>query len=187
SRALPFFRVDLIPSPKRVKDSGYLADIEIQAEIDKYFAYADALRDRGIDTRVVVEAIDREESETGTRGPVEVRVERVTHLAMPEDILEPAQKGAVEVIEGAQREKGHRIIGVELAVTALTERVVELESDNRRLRDTASVKNQRVDQLQCSMSCMQRELRQIWRFRFYDQVRVARFKACARKHIGYYP
>ncbi|GJX47110.1 putative reverse transcriptase domain-containing protein [Tanacetum coccineum] len=36
----------------------------------------DALRDRGIDARVVVEAIDRDEIETGVRGPVEVRVER---------------------------------------------------------------------------------------------------------------
>ncbi|GJS34878.1 hypothetical protein Tco_0533260 [Tanacetum coccineum] len=115
SGALPSVRADLIPSPKRVRDSGYLADIEvdpretslrddvivkgsdephleqdidpeIQAEIDECFAYADALRDRGIDARVVVEAVDREESETGARGLVEVRVKRITHLAMPEDI-----------------------------------------------------------------------------------------------------
>ncbi|GKF38149.1 hypothetical protein Tco_0118210 [Tanacetum coccineum] len=72
-------RADLIPSPKRVKDSGYLAedsDPEIQAEIDECIAYADALRDRGIDARVVVEAVDRDETETGVRGLVEVRVER---------------------------------------------------------------------------------------------------------------
>ncbi|GJS02528.1 hypothetical protein Tco_0319036 [Tanacetum coccineum] len=72
-------------------------DPEIQAEIDEFFAYVDALRDRGIDARVVVKAVDREESEMGTRGPVKVRVERVTNPAMPEDILEPAQEGAVEV------------------------------------------------------------------------------------------
>ncbi|GJY76154.1 putative reverse transcriptase domain-containing protein [Tanacetum coccineum] len=72
-------------------------DPEIQAEIDECCAYADALRDRGIDSRVVVEAIDRDETETGVRGPVEVRVERVMHPVMPEDIPEPAQEGAVEV------------------------------------------------------------------------------------------
>ncbi|GJZ55549.1 hypothetical protein Tco_0610742 [Tanacetum coccineum] len=33
-------------------------DLEIQAEIDECFAYADALRDRGIDARVIVEAAD---------------------------------------------------------------------------------------------------------------------------------
>nr|GFA08414.1 putative reverse transcriptase domain-containing protein [Tanacetum cinerariifolium] len=85
-------------------------------------------------------------------GPRETRVERVTHSAMPEDISEPAQEGAIEVIEGVQREKGHRIVGVESEVTALTERVAELERDNRRLRGTASVESQRVDRLQCGMS-----------------------------------
>ncbi|GKG10798.1 hypothetical protein Tco_0342198, partial [Tanacetum coccineum] len=91
------------------------------------------------------------------------------------------------VIEGAQREQGHRIVGVESAVTALTERVAELERDNKRLRDTAGVESQRVDRLQRGMSRMQRELRQIRRFRFYDQLRVGKFKACARKHMGYRP
>ncbi|GJR42131.1 putative reverse transcriptase domain-containing protein [Tanacetum coccineum] len=123
--ALSPVRADLIPSPKRVKDSRYLANIEvdpreislrddamvrvsdephleqdtdpeIHAEIDECFAYADALRDRGINARVIVEAIDRDETETGVRGPVEVRVERVTHPVMPEDIPEPAQEGAVQ-------------------------------------------------------------------------------------------
>ncbi|GJZ12299.1 putative reverse transcriptase domain-containing protein [Tanacetum coccineum] len=84
-------------SQRQVRDSGYLADVEIQAEIDECFAYADALRDRGIDARVVVEAVDREESETGARGPVKVRVERVTHPVMPEDIPKLAQEGVVEV------------------------------------------------------------------------------------------
>ncbi|GJZ34586.1 putative reverse transcriptase domain-containing protein [Tanacetum coccineum] len=90
SGALSPVRADLIPSPKRVRDSGYLAEVdvdhretslrddvivgvsdephleqdsdpEVQAEIDECFAYADALRDRGIDARVVVEAIDRDD------------------------------------------------------------------------------------------------------------------------------
>ncbi|GKB11747.1 hypothetical protein Tco_0845670 [Tanacetum coccineum] len=203
SGALSPVRADLIPSPKRVRDSGYSADVEvdpretslrddvivrgneephleqdidpeIQAEIDECIAYADALRDRGIDARVVVEAVDRDEIETGVRGPVEVRV---THPAMPEDIPEPAQEGAVEVtyetlgdlvqrfhdhtqaipvhriqaIEGVQREQGHRIVGVESTVTALTERVAKLERDNKRLRGTVSVKCQRVDRLQRGM------------------------------------
>ncbi|GKG23903.1 hypothetical protein Tco_0391939, partial [Tanacetum coccineum] len=119
SEALSPVRADLIPSPKRVRDSGYSTDVEVdpretslrddviirvsdephleqdsdpevQAEIDECFAYADALR-------VVVETIDRDETETGVRGPVEVRVERVTYPVMPEDIPEPAQEGSVEV------------------------------------------------------------------------------------------
>nr|GEV49119.1 reverse transcriptase domain-containing protein [Tanacetum cinerariifolium] len=207
SGALSRVLADLIPSPKRVRDSGYLADVEvgpretslrddviaigsdephleqyidpeIQTEIDECFAYADALRDRGIDARVVVEVVDRDEIETDVKGPVEVRVERITHHAMPEDIPEPTQEGAIEVtyetlgdlvqrfydhtqailvhriqvIEGIQREQGRRIVRVESTVTALTERVAELERDNRRLRGTASVESPRVDRLQRGMS-----------------------------------
>nr|GEV01089.1 anaphase-promoting complex subunit 2 [Tanacetum cinerariifolium] len=170
SGALSPVRADLIPSSKRVKDFGYFVNVEVgpretslrddviasgsdephleqdinpevQAEIDECLAYTYALRDRGIDARVVVETVDRDEIETGVRGPVEFRVERVTHPAMLEDTHEPAQEGAIEVIEGVQIEQGRRIIGVESAVTALTERVAELERDNRRLRGTASVES----------------------------------------------
>ncbi|GKB29190.1 hypothetical protein Tco_0868591, partial [Tanacetum coccineum] len=199
SGALSPVHADLIPSPKRIRSpeittdlKGYSEDnfepyVPREAEIDECFAYADALRDRGIDARVVVEAVDREESEMGARGPVKVRVERVTHPVMPEDTPEPAQEGAVEVtyerlgdlvqrfhdhtqaipvhrihvIEGVQREHGHRIVGVKSTVTALTKRVAGLERDNKRLKDTASVESQRVDRLQRGMSRMQRELRQI--------------------------
>ncbi|GJY54646.1 hypothetical protein Tco_0446310 [Tanacetum coccineum] len=164
----------------KVRDSGYLADVEvdpketslrddvivrgsdephleqdinpeIQAKIDECIAYADALRDRGIDARVVVEVVDQEESKTGARGLVKVRVERVTHPVIPENTPEPAQEERV-VIEEVQREQGRRIVGVELAVTALTERIALLERDNRRLRGTVSVESQRVDRLQRDMS-----------------------------------
>nr|GFA16216.1 integrase, catalytic region, zinc finger, CCHC-type, peptidase aspartic, catalytic [Tanacetum cinerariifolium] len=69
-------------------------DPDIHAEIDECIDYVDALRNKGIDARVVVEHVDREESKTGTRGPVEVRVERVTNPAMPEDTC--AKKNKLE-------------------------------------------------------------------------------------------
>nr|GEV85423.1 hypothetical protein [Tanacetum cinerariifolium] len=119
--------------------------------------------------------------------PRETKVERVVHPTMPEDIPEPAQEGAVETTEGIQKEQGCRIVRVESAVTVLTERVVELEWNNQRLRGTASVKSQRVDRLQCGMSCMQREMRQLRQFRFFDRVRVGRLEACAGKHMVYRP
>ncbi|GKG07105.1 hypothetical protein Tco_0330074, partial [Tanacetum coccineum] len=110
---------------------------------------------------VVVEAVDQEESETGAKGLVKVRVKRVTHHAMPEDIPKPTQEEAVEVRYETLGDLVKRIVGVESAVTGLTKRVAELERDNRRLRDTASVENQRVDRLYRGMSHMQREMRQI--------------------------
>nr|GFD54927.1 hypothetical protein [Tanacetum cinerariifolium] len=70
----------------------------------------------------------------------------------------------IQTTEGIQREKGRRIVGFESAVTALTKRVAELERDNQRLRGTASVESQRVDQLYRGMLRMQREMRQMRRF-----------------------
>ncbi|GJW91086.1 hypothetical protein Tco_0168639 [Tanacetum coccineum] len=64
-------------------------DPEVQAEIDECFAYANALRDRWNDARVVVEAIDRKEIEMGMRGPVKDIVDRVTHPVIVDDIPEP--------------------------------------------------------------------------------------------------
>ncbi|GJS77415.1 hypothetical protein Tco_0727296 [Tanacetum coccineum] len=98
---------DSEPSRYRGTDLGMDVDVErsdgidinpeIQAEIDECIAYADALRDRGIDDRVVVEVVDREEIETGVRGPVEVTVDRVTRPVIVDDIPKPAQEGAVKV------------------------------------------------------------------------------------------
>ncbi|GJU54008.1 hypothetical protein Tco_1227722 [Tanacetum coccineum] len=59
------------------------------------------------------------------------------------------------VIEGAQREQGHRKVRAETAVIVLTERVAELERDNKRLRGTASVESQRDGRLQRGMARMQ--------------------------------
>nr|GEY08989.1 hypothetical protein [Tanacetum cinerariifolium] len=153
------------------------------AEIDEHIAYADALRDRGIDSRVVVEAVDQDEIETGVRDPVEVRVDRVTHPVIEDDIPEPAQKeGAVE---GVQRDQGHKIVATGQQSTNMLERIKELERVNMRLRDIMVVASQRVTRSQHRELRVQRELRQIWRFRFYDRMRIVRLEACARRHLGY--
>ncbi|GKA09917.1 hypothetical protein Tco_0689350, partial [Tanacetum coccineum] len=118
-------------------------------------------RSRGTDI-----AVD-DDVKTGMRDLIVVSDDGVTPPVVPEVIPQPAQEGAargtyetlgdlvqrfydhtqaipihsIQVIEGVQREQGHRIVGVESIVTALTERVAELERDNRRLRDTTSVES----------------------------------------------
>ncbi|GJW79339.1 hypothetical protein Tco_0141021 [Tanacetum coccineum] len=148
--ALSYARADLLPSPKRIRSPEITTDLEgcsedsfepyvpREAGLGVYFEdeSSESSRDRGIDARVVVEAIDQEEIETGMRGPVEVRVDRVTHLVVADDIPEPTQEGAVEVtyetlrdlvqrfhdhteeitihrvwaIESVLRDQGHRIV-----------------------------------------------------------------------------
>nr|GEV35964.1 putative reverse transcriptase domain-containing protein [Tanacetum cinerariifolium] len=138
SKALSPVRADLIPSPKRVRDFGFLADVDVglrEISLRDDVITKDALRDRKIDARIVVKAVDRDKIETGVRG-------------------------LVEVIKGVQREQGHRNVGVESAVTVLTKRVAELERDNKRLRGTASVESQRVERLQHGMSPEEMEARE---------------------------
>ncbi|GKC72058.1 hypothetical protein Tco_1117941 [Tanacetum coccineum] len=154
-----------------VRSDGIDTDPEIQAEIDECITYADALRNRRIDARVVVKAIDREGIETSMRGPVEVRVDKVTHPMVAEDIPEPAQEGAVEVT--------YETLG------DLVQRIRELERDNMRLRDMMDVASQRVARSQRRELRVQREMRQIRHFRFYNRMRIARLEACARRHLGY--
>nr|GEY22112.1 reverse transcriptase domain-containing protein [Tanacetum cinerariifolium] len=108
-------------------------DPEIQLEIDKCIEYTDALRAKGIDARVVVETVAREEAETSMKGPVKVRVERVTHPAVPADVLEPAQEEGV--IEGTYE----MIVVMSQQSVVLSERISELEQDNTRLRDMMDV------------------------------------------------
>ncbi|GJV78694.1 hypothetical protein Tco_1514564 [Tanacetum coccineum] len=67
----------------------------------------------------------------------------------------------------------------------MLERIQELERDNRRLRDIVDVESQRVTRFWRRELRVQRELRQIRRFRFYDRMRIARLEACARRHLGY--
>nr|GEX06441.1 hypothetical protein [Tanacetum cinerariifolium] len=115
-----------------MRSDGIDIDLKIQADINECIAYANALRDRGIDARIIVEAVDQEEIKTGARGPIR-----------------------------------------------------EMEQDNMRLRDMMDVASQRVTLSQRRELCVQKELRQIWRFRFYDRMRIARIEACARSHLGY--
>ncbi|GJU62179.1 putative reverse transcriptase domain-containing protein [Tanacetum coccineum] len=118
-RALSPVRADLIPSPKRVRDSGYSADVEVDPR-------ETSLRDNAI-------------------------------ILVFHDHTRAISVHRIQTIKGIQREQGHRMVGVKSAVIALTERIAELKRDNMRLRDTASVENQRVDRLQRGMSHVQRE------------------------------
>ncbi|GKB54654.1 hypothetical protein Tco_0905407, partial [Tanacetum coccineum] len=58
----------------------------------------------------------------------------------------------IQVIESEQRLQGHRITGVDLEVTTMTERMDALDRNNTRLRGMLDVESQRVDRLQRGLS-----------------------------------
>ncbi|GJV15974.1 hypothetical protein Tco_1361297 [Tanacetum coccineum] len=174
SRALSPIRADLTPSPKRVKDSGYLTDVEVDDRRMR-LVEGDAIDGLVMElfrARSVVRAIDRDEDETGCE----------RHRGSGHDHTQAILVHRIQVIEGVQREQGHRIVRVDSAVITLTERIAELERDNRRLRDTGSVESQRVYRLQRSMSRMQRGGdRDATDFDFMIELRVGRLDTvCAR-------
>ncbi|GJY95678.1 hypothetical protein Tco_0512039 [Tanacetum coccineum] len=167
--ALSSVRADLLPPRKRIWSSDSVTDLE--AEIDECIAYADALRARGIDTRVVVETVAREEVKTSVRGTVMVSDDRVAHPVVLDDIFELAQEeGAikvtyealedlvqrfhdhtmkilvhrVQVIESIQRDQGHRIVATGQQGAVMLERISKLKWDNTRLRGMLDVASQRV-------------------------------------------
>ncbi|GJV23503.1 putative reverse transcriptase domain-containing protein [Tanacetum coccineum] len=127
--ALSSARADLLPPPKRIRSFDFVTDLEdcLDESSESSVPRETSLRDdgvvrgtRGIDARVVVEAVDREEIKTGMKGPIKVRVERVTHPAVPDDIPEPA-------IEGVLRDQGHRIVVTGQKSDVLSERISKLE------------------------------------------------------------
>ncbi|GKB71949.1 reverse transcriptase domain-containing protein [Tanacetum coccineum] len=156
--ALSYARADILPPTKRIRSPETATSLEGCSE-DSFKLYvpkeaglgvdikdesSKTSRDRGINARVVVKAIDREEIKTGVRGPVKVRVDRVTHPVIADDTLKLAQEGAVKVIESVQRNQGHKIIATGQQSTDMLERIRELERDNMRLRDMMDVVSYRV-------------------------------------------
>nr|GEU68663.1 hypothetical protein [Tanacetum cinerariifolium] len=195
--ALSYVHADLLPSPKRLRSSDFAMDLK-----DSSAERFEPSRSRETELKLDVDV----DIKTGARGSVKVRVDRVTHLLIVDDILEPTkEEGAIEImyetlgdlvqrfhdhtveihvhrvqaIEGIQRDQGHMIVETRQHITDMLERIRELKRVNMRLRDMMDVASQRVTRSQ------RRELRQIRRFRFYDRMRIARLEACAMRHLGY--
>nr|GEX76150.1 hypothetical protein [Tanacetum cinerariifolium] len=140
SEALSPVRADLIPSPKKVRDICYLADVEVGS------------RETRVE-KVTHPAMPEDIPEPAQEGKAEVTYKTLADLVRRfHDHTQAIPIHRIQAIEGVQREQGYRIVGVESTVTVLTERVAKLERNNRRLRGTASVESQRVDRLQCGMS-----------------------------------
>nr|GEY28439.1 hypothetical protein [Tanacetum cinerariifolium] len=123
----------------RVRDSDYLADVEVDSRDS-----SEPSRSRGIDMRVLAETVARDEIGMDT-GDIVEGGESFLSVKVCSGGYSGGESSRGYVIEDVQREQGCRIVGVVSVVSALNERIAELERDNRRLRGTASVEGQRVD------------------------------------------
>ncbi|GJW87502.1 hypothetical protein Tco_0162842 [Tanacetum coccineum] len=152
-------------SRKRCRDSNLVTDFKVsleddyvsyvprEADIDECFVFADVIRARGMDVRVVVETAAKEEVESSARGMTEVEVvPRVTPV-IDDDVCESVREdvpnhvivyGAVKVtyetLEGlVQRFHDH----TKKIPTPQIQGIDMLERDNVRLRGMLDVERQR--------------------------------------------
>ncbi|GJV49790.1 reverse transcriptase domain-containing protein [Tanacetum coccineum] len=155
TRALVPSRADLLPPCKRFRDSispedsveedinmDVLEDIEadataVEVAVDRDVeARVDACIDMEVDVRDDVE----DEVESSDRGTMEVGVDVVTRVDIPDDMLMP---DAVEHLEQRGLEARSLIAGGERA--SLLEQVASLERSNARLRGTMMMERARAD------------------------------------------
>ncbi|GJX10258.1 reverse transcriptase domain-containing protein [Tanacetum coccineum] len=146
-----------------------------------------------------------DEVESNKRGTMEVGVNVVVGIDIPDamlmpdvvECLEQVEEGLqdiydhvieiplwrIEDIETGQRELESRslIVGGERA--SLLEQVVSLERSNGRLRGTMMMERARADRFQRRVRFMESELRQIRRFHYYDKMRFGRLETFAKMTI----
>ncbi|GJR92693.1 putative reverse transcriptase domain-containing protein [Tanacetum coccineum] len=162
--ALSYARADLLPSPKRIRSLETATDLEGCSE-DSFESYVPREAGLGVDFE--------DESSKSSR-------HRGTNLEMDVDVM---RSDGIDIDPEIQAKINECIAYAD----ALRDRGIDarLEQDNRRLRDMIDVASQRVTRSQRRELHVQREMRQIRCFRFYDRMRIARLKACARRYLGY--
>nr|GEU39848.1 hypothetical protein [Tanacetum cinerariifolium] len=111
-------------------------DPEIQAEINECIAYADSLRTEGIDARIVVETVAREEEERAIEVAHEMFGDMVQRF---HDHTVEIPVYRVHVIKSIRRDQGHKIIATGQQSAIQSERINKLERDNTTLRGMMDV------------------------------------------------
>ncbi|GKA79678.1 hypothetical protein Tco_0786274 [Tanacetum coccineum] len=163
TRALAPSRADLLPPRKRFRDSisledsveedidtDVLADIEADATVDEVVVDRDVEVgvDAGIGMEVDVGIDVEDEVESSDRGTMEVGVDVVAEIDIPDGMLMPdAVKRLEQDIETGQRELDSRSLIVDGERASLLEQVASLERSNARLRGTVMMESARADRL----------------------------------------
>ncbi|GJY49745.1 hypothetical protein Tco_0439701 [Tanacetum coccineum] len=174
-RALSPVRADLLPPPKRIRDSNSVIDLEVSSE-DSYGSYVPREFGLGVDVEdnsksyieldvdsdvqenideciAYADAIrargidDRDAVETAAVKEVVSSARGTIKVeSVREDVPDHVTTdGAVKLIYETLGDLGHRITGVDLEVTTRTERISVLEQDNTRLIGMLDLESQRVD------------------------------------------
>ncbi|GJV45319.1 retrovirus-related pol polyprotein from transposon TNT 1-94 [Tanacetum coccineum] len=124
-----------------IPDSSFDSPAASFADIDADTAVAEAATAREADARVGVDTrIDREdeveeEAEFSHRGTVEIGVDKIVEPVELHDHLEEIPVRRIRVIEGVQRDQGHRMLATSQQSVVMSDRIDVLKRDNMRLSE----------------------------------------------------
>ncbi|GKC76155.1 putative reverse transcriptase domain-containing protein [Tanacetum coccineum] len=141
------------------------ADMDVEARVDAGI---------GIEVGDDIEDDDEGEAEPNDRGTIEVGVDVVVRIDIPDE---------VEEIETRQRQLEVESLIASGERVGLLDHVMALERSNARLRDTLRMESVRADRLRRCMGFIEDELRQIHRFHYYDRLRFRRLEAFAMRRL----
>ncbi|GKE53242.1 hypothetical protein Tco_1488398 [Tanacetum coccineum] len=203
TRALVSSRADLLPPHKRFRDSISPED-SVEEDID-----ADVLEDIEADATAVCKEEVEEEVESSDRGTMEVGVDVVAGIDIPDAMLMPDAVERLEKVEESLQDISDHVIEIPLQRiedikmgqrelearsliasgerVGLLDRVASLERSNARLRGTLRMASARVDRFRRHVSFMESDLRQICRFRYYDMMRFTRLETFTTRRLGFCP
>ncbi|GJZ37768.1 putative reverse transcriptase domain-containing protein [Tanacetum coccineum] len=171
SGALSYVCADLLPSPKRIRSPKSATDLEVSSAKG-----AKSSRYRGTE----LEMDDDVESSDGIDIDPKIQAEIDECIAYTDALRDIGRFSSEE-------DQGYKIIETGQQSADMLKMIRELERDNKRPRDMIDVASQGVTRSQRRELRIQREMRPIWRFRFYDNMRIARLKACAKRHLRIMP
>ncbi|GKE68046.1 hypothetical protein Tco_1526118 [Tanacetum coccineum] len=152
----------------------------IEADITAKAAVADMIK---AETKVGFEGDDeaKDETESSTRGTMEIRVYRVSKPEIVADSLEPSS-------DGGSRENFE--IGLDVVIQEFFDHMVEIPI--RRITDIEGEgglveERERADSIGRCLSYVQEELRQIRSSRYYERMDFRRLKTFAMRRLEYHP
>nr|GEX17362.1 hypothetical protein [Tanacetum cinerariifolium] len=198
TRALVPSRADLLPPCKKFRDSispedsveedidtVVLEDIEADAMAVKVAVDRDVEAgintsiDMEIDVGVDVEDEVEDEVESSDRGTMEVGVDVVAGIDIPDSMIMPDAVEHVEQVEEGLQDIYEHVMEIPL------QRIEDIETRQRELeaRSTMMMERARADRFWQRVRFIESELRQILRFRYYKRTRFRRLETFAVRRL----
>ncbi|GJQ89611.1 hypothetical protein Tco_0000750 [Tanacetum coccineum] len=169
-------------------DSNIFADIEVDITVK---AATTIEGEAGVEAKDEIEGDDKAnfeyDAESSVVDIVKIRVDVVVEPEVPDDIPVPTIDERFREHEDVIQELYDHMIRVSCSERArLLDRVRVLEGSNMRLREALSMEREWVDSVWHYLGYVQKELREIRSFRYYDMMDFRRLETFAMRRLGYH-